>query len=82
MAKVVFHQHDGHYTQHRGTYDTEGDRPIVYIGKVAQDSYHAHCDERCMFTEFFIEFRVALVQSTIAKVVVATGTTLETPDWN
>ena len=53
VAKVVFHQHDGHYTRCRGTYDTEGDRPIVYVGKIAHGSYHAHCDGRCTFTEFF-----------------------------
>ena len=57
VAKVaiVFHQHDGHYTRHRGTYDTEGDRPIVYIGRIAHGSYHAHCDGHCTFTEFFTQ---------------------------
>ena len=58
VAKVVFHQHDGHYTRRHavlGTYDTEGDRPIVYIRKIAHGSYHAHCDGRCTFTEFFTQ---------------------------
>lgn len=55
VAKVVFHQHDGHYTRRRGTYDTEGDRPVVYVGKIAHGSYHAHCDGHCTFTEFFTQ---------------------------
>ena len=42
-------------------------------------SYHAHCDGHCTFTDDSL-LKVALVQSTIAKVVVPTGTTLETLD--
>lgn len=52
VSKVVFHQHSGHYTRRRGEYQSEGERPIVYIGKVAHGSYHVRCDGRCSFTEF------------------------------
>ena len=55
VAKVVFHQHDGHYTRCRGTYDTEVERPIVYVGKIAHGSYHAYCNSCCSFTEFFTQ---------------------------
>ena len=53
VSKVVFHQHGGHYTRRRGTYDSEGERPIVYIGKIAHGSYHAYCNGRCSFWELF-----------------------------
>ena len=49
VSKVVFHQHGGHYTRRRGTYQSEGERPIVYIGKVAHGSYHIDCNGRCSF---------------------------------
>ena len=52
VSKVVFHQHGGHYTRKRGTYQAEGERPIVYVGKVAHGSYHIDCNGRCSWTEF------------------------------
>ena len=51
--KVVFHQHNGHYTRRRGSYRSEGERPIVFIGKVAHGSYHDYCNGRCSWEEFF-----------------------------
>lgn len=53
VSKVVFHQHGGHYTRRRGTYTSEGERPIVYIGKIAHGSYHIDCNGQCSFTELF-----------------------------
>ena len=52
VSKVVYHQHGGHYTRRRGTYQVEGERPIVYIGKIAHGSYHIDCNGRCSFSEF------------------------------
>ena len=53
VAKVVFFQHNGHYTRRRGSYSSEGERPIVFIGKVAHGSYHDYCNGRCSWSEFF-----------------------------
>ena len=51
VSKVVFHQHGGHYTRRRGEYQTEGERPIVYVGKIAHGSYHVDCNGHCSFWE-------------------------------
>ena len=51
VTKVVYHQHSGHYTRRRGTYQAEGERPIVYIGKIAHGSYHTDCNGHCSFSE-------------------------------
>ena len=51
VKKVVFHQHSGHYTRVRGSFELNGERPVVYIGKVAHGSYHSGCDGRCSFLE-------------------------------
>ena len=53
VNKVVFHQHGGHYTRRRGTYQSEGERPIVYIGKIAHGSYHIDCNGKCSFSDLF-----------------------------
>jgi len=53
VQKVLFHQHSGQYTRVRGTFESEGERPVVYIGKIAHGSYHAQCDGKCSFVEFF-----------------------------
>ncbi len=52
VSKVVYHQHGGHYTRRRGEYKAKGERPIVYIGKVAHGSYHIDCNGACSFSEF------------------------------
>ena len=49
VQKVLFHQHSGQYTRVRGTFESEGERPVVYIGKIAHGSYHAQCDGKCSF---------------------------------
>ena len=41
---VVFHQHAGHYTRARGTFEIVGERPVVYVGKISHGSYHIYCD--------------------------------------
>ncbi len=51
--KVIFHQHSGHYTRRRGEFQRDGERVIVYIGKVAHGSYHHQCDGKCSASEFF-----------------------------
>ena len=53
LAQVVFYQHSGYYTRGYGKFESEGDRPVVYIGKVAHGSYHSHCNGRCSFKQFF-----------------------------
>ncbi len=53
VTKVQYYQHAGHYTRRRGTFDIKGERPVVYIGKVAHGSYHNGCNGRCSFSEFF-----------------------------
>ena len=55
VSKVIFYQHKGFYTRRRGTFELEGDRPIVYIGKVAHGSYHTRCDGTCSFIEFITQ---------------------------
>lgn len=52
VQKVIFYQHSGWYTRRRGTYESSGERPHVYIGKTAHGSYHAPCDGVCSFSEF------------------------------
>ena len=52
VSKVVYHQHGGHYTRRRGKYQAKGERPIVYVGKIAHGSYHIDCNGRCSFSEF------------------------------
>ena len=51
VSKVVYHQHGGHYTRRRGKYEAEGERPIVYIGKIAHGSYHTDCNGGCSWYE-------------------------------
>ena len=51
VSKVVYHQHGGHYTRRRDKYKAEGERPIVYIGKVAHGSYHTDCNGGCSWYE-------------------------------
>ena len=51
VSKVVYHQHGGHYTRRRDKYEREGERPIVYIGKIAHGSYHSYCSGHCSFSE-------------------------------
>ena len=53
VAQVVFYQHRGYYTRGYGKFESEGDRPVVYIGKVAHGSYHSHCSGRCSLRQFF-----------------------------
>ena len=53
VVKVVYHQHNGYYTRRRGTYEFEGERPVVYVGKIGHGSYHSHCNGQCSFSEFF-----------------------------
>ncbi len=53
VKKVAYHQHNGFYTRKRGTFEREGERPIVYIGLVSHGSYHHRCDGKCSFIEFF-----------------------------
>ena len=53
VSKVVFHQHGGHYTRRRKKYQSEGERVIVYIGKIAHGSYHIDCNGKCSWSEFF-----------------------------
>ena len=53
VSKVIFHQHNGHYTRRRGEFERRDERPIVYIGKIAHGSYHHRCDGKCSATEFF-----------------------------
>eukprot|EP01024_Parvocaulis_polyphysoides_P037400 TRINITY_DN3332_c0_g1_i10.p2 TRINITY_DN3332_c0_g1~~TRINITY_DN3332_c0_g1_i10.p2 ORF type:complete len:271 (-),score=10.18 TRINITY_DN3332_c0_g1_i10:593-1372(-) len=43
VKKVVYHQHSGFYTRVRGTFELEGERPVVYVGQIAHGSYHAGC---------------------------------------
>ena len=54
VKKVLFHQHGGHYTRVRGSFEIVGERPVVYIGKVAHGSYHSGCDGKCSFYEFIM----------------------------
>lgn len=54
VTKVKYYQHKGHYTRIRGTFEMRGERPLVYIGKVAHGSYHARCDGKCDFGEIFV----------------------------
>lgn len=53
VRKVIYYQHSGHYTRRRGTFKKFGERPVVYIGKVAHGSYHAECDGKCGVKDFF-----------------------------
>ena len=51
ITQVVFYQHRGYYTRGRGKFESEGDRPVVYIGKVAHGVYHSRCNGRCSFKQ-------------------------------
>ena len=53
VSRVVFYQHTGYYTRRRGEFERRGERPVVYIGKIAHGSYHSGCDGKCSFIEFF-----------------------------
>ena len=53
VTQVVFYQHAGWYTRGSGKFESEGDRPVVYIGKVAHGSYHSHCTGRCSLRQLF-----------------------------
>ena len=43
LNKVTFHQHSGHYSRRVGSFLLEGNRVIVYVGKIAHGSYHIWC---------------------------------------
>jgi len=38
---VTYFFHASSYTRPRGTFDTEGERPVVYVGKLGHGSYHS-----------------------------------------
>jgi len=49
---VTFYQHSGWYTRLPGSYESSGDRPLVFVGKIAHGSYHySHvCGKTCTDT--------------------------------
>lgn len=53
VMRVTFFQHSGHYTRKRGKFEQSGERPHVYIGKIAHGSYHASCTGVCSLRELF-----------------------------
>ena len=53
LVKVIFYQHSGHYTRRRDKLQKSGERPVVYIGKVAHGSYHEGCNGKCSFSSLF-----------------------------
>ena len=53
VDKVIYYQHKGFYTRRRGTYESEGERPVIYVGKTAHGSYHAGCTGKCSAGDFF-----------------------------
>ena len=53
VQKVKYYQHNGFYTRRRGKFERIGERPVVYVGKVAHGSYHAKCTGKCSVKLFF-----------------------------
>lgn len=47
VQHVMYHQHSHHYTRKRGTFGRSGERPHVYVGKLAHGSYHIGCNGKC-----------------------------------
>jgi len=43
IETVTFFQHSGHYTRKQGGFEVHGERPKVYVGKIAHGAYHDRC---------------------------------------
>jgi hypothetical protein len=61
---VSFFQHGGYYTMLPGSYSSSGDRPLVFVGKIAHGSYHDRCHApeckevvSALLCRYFYDFR-------------------------